>query len=737
MITCKVCGHQAHNLKPHFIGGREASCTVTENEYAKKYPYEPLVSEIFKRKLEEIRSQKTLEKALTVKQYNVYKTFGVLVGSKETTIDGFVERSNGVPEIDPEYQFPEEATKIALLGLQTNRPTMVHGPTGCHSKGTSIMMADGTLKTVESIAVGDKVMGPDGKPRNVIRLFRGYDDLYQIAPNKGKPFIVNADHVLTLQRTNTKKAENYSDRPQYVAQRIQNDIIDIKLRDWFNLSNNKKHIYKLFRVPIDEFDTQKTKLEIDPYFLGVLLGDGHLNTTPSVATPDPEIVQVLEREAKKLGMELTVYKNGRETCSTYKIVRKTYNSRTKNPLTIKLERYGLSCTKADTKFIPHEYKTSSKKDRYEILAGLMDTDGSLAVKERGKAMTHAYDFISKSKRLAEDVAFIARSLGLCVSVNKCTKGCQNDYIGFYYRVYIGGRVDEIPCRVKYKQASERCCNEPALRTGFSVEKAGEGEFFGFQLTGDGRYLLDDFMVTHNSGKSTLIEQIAARINYPVMRVNHHKDMYSYDIVGQKKIEDGKTAFEYGPAPIAMQQPMIYIMDEWDATNPEVALLYQSLLERKLDGERLGDLVLTANSGQRIESHPKFRIVATSNTTGLGDDSGYYQGTEVQNIAFISRFLLRVKLDYMDQKREAALLTKKFPALDKEEANGFAKVANLIRKRFEAGELNVPYSIRDLINWVDLFLMIGDASKAMQYSCSSILPYSDEKIISEIVQRVFD
>lgn len=367
MITCKACGYQAHDLKPHFIGGRKAACTIALDEYQKKYPEEPLVSEEFKEKLAELKSKEKLN-TLTPKKYSISKTFGLAMG-KDNFVTGFVERTAAVPEIDPEYKFHPEATKIVLLGLQTNRPTMVHGPTG-------------------------------------------------------------------------------------------------------------------------------------------------------------------------------------------------------------------------------------------------------------------------------------------------------------------------------------------------------------------------------SGKSSLIEQVAARINYPVMRVNHHKDMYSYDIVGQKKIENGETAFEYGPAATAMRQPMILIMDEWDATNPEVALLYQSLLERKYDGSRLGNLVLTANGGERLESDPMFRIVATSNTTGLGDDKGYYQGTEVQNIAFVSRFLLRVKLDYMEKKQETEMLKKKFSELSDEEAGGFAKVAHMIRKRFEAGELNVPYSVRDLINWVDLYLMVGDAQKAMQFSCTSILPYGDEKIISEIVQRIF-
>lgn len=182
MITCKACGYQAHDLKPHFIGGRKATCTMALDEYQKEYPDEALVSEAFKAKLAELKSKKKLN-TLTPKKYSISKTFGLAMG-KDSFVTGFVERTSAVPEIDPEYKFHPEATKIVLLGLQTNRPTMVHGPTGCHAKGTIILMADGSLKAVENIVVGDEVMGPDGKSRNVIRLYNGYDDLYEINPKK-------------------------------------------------------------------------------------------------------------------------------------------------------------------------------------------------------------------------------------------------------------------------------------------------------------------------------------------------------------------------------------------------------------------------------------------------------------------------------------------------------------------------------------------------------------------------
>jgi cobaltochelatase CobS len=373
-VTCKVCGHTAHNLKTHFLGGREGTCSVTLEEYQARYPDAPVISALFAKKLEELIQQKKAEATtevedfnLTPAEYPIKKLFGIDMGAMET-ITGFAERHALVPEIDPEYQFPEEATKILLLGIRLNKPTMVHGPTG-------------------------------------------------------------------------------------------------------------------------------------------------------------------------------------------------------------------------------------------------------------------------------------------------------------------------------------------------------------------------------SGKTTLIEQVAARINYPVMRINHHSDMYSYDIVGQMTIKDGETVYEPGPLPFSMTRPVLLIMDEWDAINPEIGMMYQPVLERRHDG-CLGNLTLTAAGGKKVTSSPMFRIIATSNTCGLGDDKGHYQGTSIQNLAFVSRFQLRVKLDYLTQKHEQAILKKKFPSISDDEIKLLTETAKKIREQYEAGRLDVPYSLRDLINWTELYVLMGDAKKAMVYSCSSILPFSDAKTITELIQRLW-
>jgi hypothetical protein len=140
------------------------------------------------------------------------------------------------------------------------------------------------------------------------------------------------------------------------------------------------------------------------------------------------------------------------------------------------------------------YKTADRRARLALLAGLMDTDGSVS--------RTSYDFVTKSRRLAEDVAFVARSLGLCVPrVNERTAVCCNSptrAVGTYYRLCISGETTVVPCLVPRKLPPMRTSKKDPLRTGFFVRRAGVQRYYGFTLDGDGRFLLGDFTVTHNS-----------------------------------------------------------------------------------------------------------------------------------------------------------------------------------------------------------------------------------------------
>ena len=152
----------------------------------------------------------------------------------------------------------------------------------------------------------------------------------------------------------------------------------------------------------------------------------------------------------------------------------------------------------NNKHIPLKYLTSNRSDRLELLAGLIDTDGSLG--------NGVIDFLQKSEKLVDHVAFLARSLGFAVTKKSCMKRATNGSSGFqeYFRLTISGEISLIPCRLKRKQAAKRLQKKSVLRVGFSIEELPEDYFYGFELSGDGLYLLQDFTVTHNSGKTDML-----------------------------------------------------------------------------------------------------------------------------------------------------------------------------------------------------------------------------------------
>lgn len=377
---------------------------------------------------------------------------------------------------------------------------IIKSATGCHAKGQGILMYNGSIKLVEDIVVGDQLMGLDSKPRNVLELCRGMDDVYEIIPTKGKSFIVNGEHILSLQRTRKRKIDNKA-----------GNIIDISVSNWLKWNKTDKHIHKLFRVGA-QFNNYSL-LPLDPYLLGLLLGDGHIGNNVSITTADSEIIQVIYEYGKKLDLNIRKSKdqiNNKAnsyyfTLPKHLIGRKINGSRRTNILLNICEKLGLRYKTSEYKFIPEIYKIASFNMRLEILAGLMDTDGSYT---KG-----GFDYISKSKMLADDVVFIARSVGLAAYIAPCHKYDQNGNGGLYYRVSISGNIDIIPCRIKRKKASIRKQIKNVLRTGFKVIDLKKKEnYYGFILDGDRRYLLDDFTVTHNSGKTLALSLLIGKTN---------------------------------------------------------------------------------------------------------------------------------------------------------------------------------------------------------------------------------
>jgi len=353
-------------------------------------------------------------------------------------------------------------------------------PTGggkCLAKGTPVLMFDGTVKVVEDIRKGDLLMGPDSAPRRVISTCSGREMMYRVTPVKGDPYTVNESHILSLKQTGLKS------EPRYPCQTGKGTVKNVNVKDFYESSRNFRHTHKGWRTGVDWPAAEVDPL-LPPYLLGLWLGDGS-SRTAAITTADGEIVEYLKTHAGIHDLPLRT-----ETLSSNNAA-KTYHfsARGKWRAGVKgaLYKHNLLCNK----HVPLEYKATDRASRLSLLAGLIDSDGSLS--------RAGYDYISKEKKLAQDVAYLCRSLGFAAYVSDARKTCGNTgKEGLYYRVSISGDLSVVPVKVRRKKAPIRTQIKSPLVTGISVDPVGEGEYYGFEIDGDHLFLLGDFTVTHNT-----------------------------------------------------------------------------------------------------------------------------------------------------------------------------------------------------------------------------------------------
>lgn len=373
------------------------------------------------------------------------------------------------------------------------RSTLIVLATGCHAIGSKVLTADGDAVAVENVHVGDCLLGMDGTPRRVIAVHHGEKPCYEITPTKGNPFVVTEDHVLSLVKTTIR-------RDGFPSQ-AGGGIVDVSVKDYISRSRTFKHQHKLFRSSMLDFPVDEALLPIPPYIVGVLLGDGGLRHAINVTTAEPEVLGELRSYAASLGYALRAEPAG--LANTW-IFQTGEGGRKGSRLRRMLAQTGLLGCGSGEKHIPRQYLTASAFHRLELLAGLVDTDGS-------KSSNGSCDYITKSPRLADGICFLCRSLGLAAYSHPCEKTIKSiGFRGTYYRVSISGDLSVIPTRVPRRKFGARLQKKSVLRTGFSVRPVGVREYFGFTVDGDNRYLLDDFTVTHNCGKTIVFSHLAAR-----------------------------------------------------------------------------------------------------------------------------------------------------------------------------------------------------------------------------------
>ena len=243
---------------------------------------------------------------------------------------------------------------------------------------------------------------------------------------------------------------------------------------------------------------------------------------------------------------------------------------------------------------------------------------------------------------------------------------------------------------------------------------------------------------HGSGKSTHIEQVAARLYWPCIRINLDSHISRIDLLGKDAItlKDGKqiTEFKEGILPWALQTPTALVFDEYDAGRPDVMFVIQRVLEVE------GKLTLL-DQNKVISPHAGFRLFATANTVGLGDTSGLYHGTQQINQGQMDRWHIVSTLNYLDPDLELKVVLSKVPSLDNKEGLEIAKnmisVANLSRQGFANGDISTLMSPRTVISWAENHQIFNDLNKSFEITFLNKCDETERVIIAEYYQRCFD
>ena len=243
---------------------------------------------------------------------------------------------------------------------------------------------------------------------------------------------------------------------------------------------------------------------------------------------------------------------------------------------------------------------------------------------------------------------------------------------------------------------------------------------------------------HGTGKSTHVEQVAARLNWPCVRVNLDGHISRLDLIGRDAVvlREGVqvTEFQEGIVPWALQRPVALIFDEYDAGRPDVMFVIQRILERD------GHLTLL-DQNRVLRPHPAFRLFATSNTVGQGNLNGLYHGAQRLNHAQIDRWNIVATLNFLPRDEEVAIVQARVPALAGPEQRALivrmVAVAELTRRGFAAGDLSTLMSPRTVITWAENLGIFRDDALAFRLSFANKCEDAERALVAEYFQRVFD
>jgi hypothetical protein len=383
-------------------------------------------------------------------------------------------------------------------------------------KGEKVLMFDGNIKNVEDIKVGDVVMGDDSTPRNVLETHSGNDTMYKVTNRRGESYTVNSHHILSLIYTakknirdrkerysysvtwfnkhkykldyktfsykNKNKDEVYSEAKKFLDNLVDDRKVDIPILDYLKLSIKYRNNLLGYQVPID---FPERDIPIDPYMIGYWLGDGSSNNS-DITTQDSTVLYYFAKNLNKYNLYLDYKK-----IYCYKI---SSGYRQKDNFFLQTLR---DLDLINNKHIPMIYKCNSRENRLKLLAGFIDADGHL-----GQRNDFEITQCKKHERLMDDIIYLARSLGFSatkhIKKTSWTHNGEKKY-GEAFRIHINGTgIETIPTLIPRKRAKPRGERVDALVSQIKVEEVGQGEYYGIELDGNNRFVLGNFIVTHNS-----------------------------------------------------------------------------------------------------------------------------------------------------------------------------------------------------------------------------------------------
>ena len=351
----------------------------------------------------------------------------------------------------------------------------------CWSPDTLLRKYDGTLVMAKDVVVGDIMMGAHNEPQKVLSTTTGRDQMFRIRSKQDGcriDFTCNSVHVLTVRFA----ADLSKTRSAYKDVYKKGEIYDIPLNEFLKLPS---YIQSRFNLMRQRIDYPEKKHIIDPYILGLWLGDGD-KTHPRIAVGvnEPEIMSAITDYCDKNGFEVNVRYQNHSAGECCEVCIKSGKILPEEMRRLNIE---------GNKHIPQEYLIDSVENRLQLLAGLIDSDGCLD--KRGNL-----GFYNTDKVLVDTVVELCDSLGFRTTVNRQVKEYWSEAHSTVqttevFNVFIKGKRSEIPCRCPRKQAKD---STQSLDYGFYITPIGEGDYAGFTLDGDGRLLLSDYTVTHNT-----------------------------------------------------------------------------------------------------------------------------------------------------------------------------------------------------------------------------------------------